>query len=173
VPASGRGGRAWLACGITLLVLAAAGCQTSAPKPEESPPAVETPAPTTPQGPPEPTACDEATRGLVEQAITGQSEAFAAGEWELAYGFASPSFRAAVTVDQLTQIITVQYDMLLTFEGAEFGRCELLVPRIARIGVEVRSADYQPVIMVYELVNVEDRWWVNAVDVPVSAVPNA
>lgn len=109
----------------------------------------------------------------MEQVITGQSEAFAAGDWDLAHGFASPSFRAAVTVDQLAQIIAVQYDMLLTFESAEFGRCELLAPEIARIGVEVQSADYQPVIMVYELVDVENRWWVNAVDVPVSAVPNA
>lgn len=163
---------------VGLLVLSTISCQAALIEPEatEVPAASEAPAPApapSPSPAPEVEACDSDQEESIQRTISAQSEALAAGDWELAYSYASPAFRAAVTIEQFERVITRQYDMLLYFEGAEFGPCETPTPGIASVSVEVRSAFYRPVIMVYEVVSSDGSWFVNGVDVPVSATPNA
>ena len=161
---------------LIALVLSTVSCEEAVVETDVvEPPAVsEAPAPA-PGPPPTPTLepCNAGQKESIEQSITAQAESLAAGDWEGAYSYASPSFRSAVTIDQFEQVILGQYDMLLSFESAQFGRCEVLASRAAIMNVEVLSGLYQPVIMVYEMVASDGAWFVNGVAVPTSAVPNA
>lgn len=129
--------------------------------------------PATPPPPAQPEECSEATVQELAAAITGQSKALTSGNFEEAYGFASPNFRAQVPLDVFQQIIAGQYAMLLSFEAASYGRCASAEDQRAVISIVVESQQFQPVTMIYQMVRVDGRWWVNGVDVPTSAVPNA
>ena len=129
--------------------------------------------PATPAPPAQPEECSEATVQELAAAITGQSKALASGDFEEAYGFASPNFRALVSPEGFQQIIAGQYAMLLSFEAASYGRCAIAEGQRAIISTVVESQQFQPVTMIYQMVRVDGRWWVNGVDVPTSAVPNA
>jgi hypothetical protein len=152
-----------------------AGC--SQPRDAAEPEIVQVPPPPSvapaPPAPPTVAQCDATTQTAIQQVIESQSTALGAQDFELAYTFASPAFRAGVTLEMFERVITRQYDMLIYFEGAVFGPCEIIADGIAQMNVEVQSTVYRPVAMVYEMVFVEDQWWVSAVDNPVSAIPNA
>jgi len=126
-----------------------------------------------PREPALPEPCDESTRGKLSTVISGQALALTAGELQEAYGFASPTFRSSVPIEVFERIITDRYAMLLSFEAASFGRCESAGGSQALMSVIVTSTEFQPVGMLYYLVLEEGAWWVNGVDVPTSAVPNA
>ena len=163
------------------VALALTGCATATPptaKPTtpESRPA-DLPPPPTPEGEPEPasksTVCPDGAVTSIQQAITAQSLALSQGDFDTAYAFASPAFREAVDLSMFERVITRQYDMLLYFESARFGRCEVTSENVATLPVEVRSEFYRPVVMTYEMVQVDGTWFVSAVDNPVSGIPNA
>lgn len=118
-------------------------------------------------------ACEPQDDAAIREVIRGQSEALGAGDFETAYTFASLAFRAGVDLAGFERVITTQYDMLVYFEDASFGPCELLDEGTARVNVEVLSAFYRPVALIYDVVLVDGRWWVSAVQNPVSAIPNA
>ena len=156
------------------------GCTTSQ---QAATPASPNPAPAdlppqpTPEGEPESaaksTVCPDGTVTSIQQAITAQSLALSQGDFDTAYAFASPAFREAVDLSMFERVITRQYDMLLYFESARFGRCEVTSENVATLPVEVRSEFYRPVVMTYEMVHVDGTWFVSAVDNPVSGIPNA
>jgi hypothetical protein len=122
---------------------------------------------------PQPEACSEATLGNLTVVITGQAQALSVSDFAGAYEFASPDFRARVPLNIFAQVIDPQYAMLLSFESASYGQCTSIEGSEALLSVIVESREFQPVAMLYHMVFVNGQWWVNAVDVPTSAVPNA
>jgi|GEM_PF-1790571 len=164
----------WVALVSVALVIT--GCATSSdPVPETQivqgePENLQEMVPEAP--PPGGVVCDEASLATIQETILAQSTALAAKDFEAAYAFASPAFKAGVTLEMFERVITQQYDMLTSFEDAVFGSCEIIQGQTAQLNVEVRSTLYRPVAMVYDMVFVDGQWWVSAVDNPVSAVPN-
>jgi len=69
------------------------------------------------------TACDAAERGAIESTISAQTSAFADGDFERAYSYASPSFQTAVTLDAFTQLIATSYGPLINQAELRFGDC--------------------------------------------------
>jgi len=78
----------------------------------------------TPQNPGvEPEACSQELQLQMEQTIDSQTKAFAKDEFELAYSYASPSFRASVSVQSFIAIIAGSYGPLITSSSLSFGDC--------------------------------------------------
>lgn len=79
--------------------------------------------------------CSSEQAELVQAHISSQIDAIAKQEWELAYSYASPSFRSGVAIEQFVFIIGAQYRMLVDNQGYEFSGCtianEKLVQEIA------------------------------------------
>lgn len=117
-----------------------------------------------------PEPCSVTVRSKISAAIRMQSEALSHGDFETAYGFASNSFRKAVTVQQFERVVTRQYDILLAFSSAQFGRCDVIGSQKAAIDVEIRSLVYQPVALRYDMVR-DDSWKVSSVALPVNSGP--
>lgn len=68
-------------------------------------------------------SCTSALVDLVDSHISGQIDALAAKDWELAYSFASESFQTNVSIDDFTLIIGTQYAMLIENGGYQFRGC--------------------------------------------------
>lgn len=68
-------------------------------------------------------ACEAAERGAIESTISAQTSAFADGDFERAYSYASPSFQTAVTLDAFTQLIATSYGPLINQAELRFGDC--------------------------------------------------
>jgi len=69
--------------------------------------------------------CTGAQSKLIEKHISGQIDALAEKDWQVAYSFASKDFQAAVPIDQFTFIIGAQYAMLVENQGYEFDNCAI------------------------------------------------
>ena len=69
--------------------------------------------------------CTSALADLVSKHISGQIDALAEKDWELAHSFASDNFRANASVDDFTFIIGTQYAMLIDNEGYQFNECDV------------------------------------------------
>jgi hypothetical protein len=67
--------------------------------------------------------CTGTQADLVKNHISGQIDALAEKEWELAHSFASDSFQANVSIDDFSLIIGTQYAMLVENKGYEFESC--------------------------------------------------
>jgi len=67
--------------------------------------------------------CTGAQSKLIEKHISGQIDALAEKDWQVAYSFASKDFQAAVAIDQFTFIIGSQYAMLVENQGYKFDNC--------------------------------------------------
>ena len=70
--------------------------------------------------------CTSAQSKLITKHISGQIDALAKKNWEMAYSYASADFQAAVAIDQFTFIIGAQYAMLVQNQGYQFGACEII-----------------------------------------------
>ena len=68
-------------------------------------------------------ACSSALAGVVDNHISGQIDALADKDWELAHSFASENFQANVSVDDFILIIGTQYGMLIENKGYQFNEC--------------------------------------------------
>jgi len=77
--------------------------------------------------------CSSDQSQLIQEHVAGQIAAFSKADWESAYTFASPGFRAAIGIDQFIFIIGAQYPMLLDNQRVEFGDCTLLGDEITQI----------------------------------------
>jgi len=77
--------------------------------------------------------CSSGQSQLIQEHVAGQIEAFSKADWESAYTYASPGFRAAIGIDQFIFIIGAQYPMLLDNQSVEFGDCTLLGDEITQI----------------------------------------
>ena len=82
--------------------------------------------------------CTSAQAKLVNQHISGQIDALAKKEWELAFSYASPDFQKNVGIDQFTFIIGTQYLMLVENQGYLFNKCAIAGKAIMQ-EVEVTS----------------------------------
>jgi hypothetical protein len=69
--------------------------------------------------------CTVTVSELVDKHISGQIDALAEKDWELAYSFASESFQTNVSVDEFSLIIAAQYAMLIENEGYQFNECSV------------------------------------------------
>jgi hypothetical protein len=67
--------------------------------------------------------CTGALADLVTKHISGQIDALAQKDWELAHSFASDKFQANASVDDFTFIIGTQYPMLIENKGYLFNEC--------------------------------------------------
>ena len=67
--------------------------------------------------------CTDAVATLVNKHISGQIDALADKDWELAHSFASENFQANVSVDDFILIIGSQYAMLIENKGYQFNEC--------------------------------------------------
>jgi hypothetical protein len=83
-------------------------------------------------------SCTVEQAQLVKEHISGQIDAIAKGEWESAYSFASPAFRAAVSLDEFVTIIETQYEALILNQGYAFNTCSIANSQITQ-NVEVTS----------------------------------
>ena len=83
-------------------------------------------------------ACTSAQAKLVNQHISGQIDALAKKDWELAFSFASPDFQKNVGIEQFTFIIGTQYGMLIENQGYRFNKCAIAGKAIMQ-EVEVTS----------------------------------
>jgi hypothetical protein len=67
--------------------------------------------------------CTGALADLVDKHISGQIDALADKDWELAHSFASENFQANVSIDDFILIIGTQYAMLIENKGYRFNEC--------------------------------------------------
>jgi hypothetical protein len=82
--------------------------------------------------------CTSAQAKLVNQHISGQIDALAEKDWELAFSYASPDFQKNVGIEQFTFIIGTQYVMLIENQGYRFNKCAIAGKAIMQ-EVEVTS----------------------------------
>lgn len=71
-----------------------------------------------PEGGPQP--CGEQTLVAIERIINSQIIAFGSGDYELAYEFASPFFKATVTLEGFVQITEGSYGPLISSSSLVF-----------------------------------------------------
>ena len=77
--------------------------------------------------------CSSGQSQFVQEHISAQITAFSNADWESAYSYASPGFRAAIGIDQFIFIIGAQYPMLLNNQSIQFSDCTLLGDEITQI----------------------------------------
>jgi len=85
-------------------------------------------------------ACTSALAGVVNNHISGQIDALAKNDWELARSFASDNFQSNVSLEDFTFIISEQYPMLIENKGYEFNECNVADSTITQ-EVDVTSGD--------------------------------
>ena len=78
-------------------------------------------------------SCNSGQSQFIQEHISGQITAFSKADWESAYSFASPGFRAAIGLDQFIFIIGAQYPMLINNQSVQFSDCTLLGDEITQI----------------------------------------
>jgi hypothetical protein len=94
-------------------------------------------------------SCTGSVAELVDKHISGQIDALADKDWELAHSFASDNFQANVSIDDFIAVINAQYGMLIKNEGYEFNECTVAGNAIKQ-EVKVLS-DEQEFSLVYVL----------------------
>lgn len=68
-------------------------------------------------------SCSSAQAKLVDKHISGQIDALASKNWQLAFSYASESFQENIGLDQFTEIISSQYSMLIENQRYKFETC--------------------------------------------------
>jgi hypothetical protein len=87
-------------------------------------------------------ACTSALAGVVNNHISGQIDALAENDWELARSFASENFQSNVSLEDFTFIINEQYPMLIENKGYEFNECNVAESTITQ-EVDVTSGEQE------------------------------
>jgi hypothetical protein len=77
----------------------------------------------TPQSETVPVPCEQSTQEAIEITVNSQTQAFAQDNFELAYSFASPSFRSSVSLDGFVAIIAGSYGPLIESSELRFSDC--------------------------------------------------
>jgi len=159
---------AWVALGV--LAGCSTGAETEDPPP---PPAALEPAPpgteestdsSLPGEAPEPSSssCSDDTREAIEDTVVGQVSAFSDGDFETAYTYASPSFRAGVPLDVFGQIIRTNYPQLLDASNARSGPCDAdLTNGLATIVMAFNTQDDPSYTLRYVLERVDEQWLIS------------
>jgi hypothetical protein len=84
--------------------------------------------------------CTSALARVVNNHISGQIDALAENDWELARSFASENFQLNVSIDDFTFIISEQYPMLIENTEYEFNECNVADSTITQ-EVDVTSGE--------------------------------
>jgi hypothetical protein len=71
----------------------------------------------------EPVDCDQKTQIAIEEVINSQTKAFAESNYELAYSYASESFRSGVSLEGFVAIIASSYGPLIESSKLRFSGC--------------------------------------------------
>ena len=116
-----------LLCAIPALLMLVGCTQTQTLEATE-------PEPTISQAEPEPTQtqepmaegpkeCEAQTQRAIEATVNSQTSAFASDNFEIAYSYASPSFRSNVTLEGFVDIIAGSYGPLIESSQLSFSDC--------------------------------------------------
>lgn len=152
---------------VFLLLFIAGGTSPAPPgtlEPEPTPPQSE-PAPDqsgTPEAEEAPVACEQDTQEAIELTVNSQTQAFAQNNYELAYSFASPSFRSSVSLQGFVAIIAGSYGPLIESSELRFSDC-LANPDggFALIDVSFLQAGDFVYALRYLMVETSDGWRVD------------
>ena len=90
------------------------------PTAEAQPDPTQSQAPMTEDGP---IACDASLQGDIESTGNAQTSAFSSDDFDLAYSFASPSFRSNVSLEGFVEIIAGSYGPLIESSELIFSDC--------------------------------------------------
>ena len=107
----------------------------------------------------EPVACTGSIQGEIENTVNSQTSAFADNNFELAYSFASPSFRSNVSLEGFVQIIASSYGPLIESSQLRFSNCLVNTANgFALIDVSFLEAGDYVYGLRYLMVQTPDGW---------------
>lgn len=154
------------ACAVSLIAVAGCTPLESVTGGVESPVAL-------PQQTPEiigPQPCDVATERGVGEAIGAQIDALRAGDFDAAYLFAAPDFRAGVPLAAFEGIIRQGFPSLLEASSFSLSGC-IVDPRqaLAETTVTVRTTSQEVTTLRYVVTELPEGWRILAAQ-PVAAV---
>lgn len=84
--------------------------------------------------------CTSTQADSVTKHISGQIDALAQNDWELAYSFASENFQSGVSLEDFSLVIGEQYSMLIENQGYQFSDCTVTDSTITQV-VAVTSGE--------------------------------
>ena len=126
------------------------------PTAEAQPDPTQSQAPMTEDGP---IACDASLQGDIESTVNAQTSAFSSDDFELAYSFASPSFRSNVTLEGFVGIIAGSYGPLIESSELIFSDCLVdLGSGLALIDVRFLQAGNDVYGLRYLMIETMDGW---------------
>jgi hypothetical protein len=129
---------------VLLLLVGCVQPQASIVSESEIPTAKAQPEPTQSEAPMTeggPIDCGASLQGGIETTVNAQTSAFSSDDFELAYSFASPSFRSSVTLEGFVEIIAGSYGPLIKSSELIFSDCMVdLVSGLALIDVRFLQA---------------------------------
>lgn len=106
--------------------------------------------------------CGQREQDLIESTIDSQTASFAADDFQDAYSYASPSFKANVSLDAFIQIINGSYGPLISSSNLQYSNCVadtnlglgFIDVRFTQSGTEVYA-------LKYTMVSVDQGWRVD------------
>ena len=153
-----------LTCAISALLLLV-GCvqpqarivsESETPTAEAQPEPTQSEAPTIEGGPID---CGASLQGGIESTVNAQTSAFSSDDFELAYSFASPSFRSNVTLEGFVGIIAGSYGPLIESSELIFSDCLVdLGSGLALIDVRFLQAGNDVYGLRYLMIETMDGW---------------
>ena len=147
---------------VLLLLVGCAQPQAEIVSVPELPTAEAQPDPTRSQAPMTedgPIACDASLQGDIESTVNAQTSAFSSDDFELAYSFASPSFRSNVTLEGFVGIIAGSYGPLIESSELIFSDCLVdLGSGLALIDVRFLQAGNDVYGLRYLMIETMDGW---------------
>ncbi len=147
---------------VLLLLVGCAQPQANIVSESETPTAEAQPKPTQSEAPITeggPIACDASVQGGIEATVNAQTSAFARDDFELAYSFASPSFRSNVTLEGFVEIIAGSYGPLIESSELIFSDCLVdLGSGLALIDVRFLQAGNDVYGLRYLMIETMDGW---------------
>ena len=106
-----------------------------------------------------PVECDASLQGGIESTVNAQTSAFSSDDFELAYSFASPSFRSNVTLEGFVGIIAGSYGPLIESSELIFSDCLVdLGSGLALIDVRFLQAGNDVYGLRYLMIETMDGW---------------
>ena len=126
------------------------------PTTEAQPETTQSESPMTEGGPID---CNASVQGGIESTVNAQTSAFSRDDFELAYSFASPSFRSSVTLEGFVEIIAGSYGPLIESSELIFSDCMVdLGSGLALIDVRFLQAGNDVYGLRYLMIETMDGW---------------
>ena len=126
------------------------------PSTEAQPETTQSESPMTEGGPID---CGANVQGGIESTVNAQTSAFSRDDFELAYSFASPSFRSSVTLEGFVEIIAGSYGPLIESSKLIFSDCMVdLGSGLALIDVRFLQAGNDVYGLRYLMIETMDGW---------------